>query len=825
MRKLLILYTILAFCLSTVSALQISTPTLSGDRNTNISTTVTITNDGSSVVTNLQLTSTADAKYKIKFENIPSSIAPGSSGVATVKGFIPNDFDSGKRSIGTITVSAGSASSGNSQNSNSSNSSNSTNFGTHNFTPQNQTPQQVTIPVGMSATSDCGGNTQSPVEPIIGQWHAGSCDSSADIEVKLPFEGSVDAGWARLHSDRLTDYWVSTVAVDCNGQSQSPPNGWHFGGKIHSGPGLCDNQIELPSADSGWIGIYSNPSAEGKLMLVIAEDKCGTVSQNVPATGVVLGKVRTGPNSCDGAPEAVSYNNVSIDAGAMYVVYLPTPQTPSNGLPVGEFESLSAAGLSGWAYDGDAPSISVDVYVDGSFWKTLMANVPRQDLVSSNKTADANHGFSYSFTQADLDALDVSKNHTFHVYAINSPQGDNPLLNGSPKLLAALVNAAPSNGTNSTNSTNSSNTGNTGSNSSNTGNPNASSSATATLFMETKDKLEIDRVKISCDKLETVNEGSTIDNVKPGQTCQLTVKVKNNFDDNTEIEDIEVEAESDSSDVDGETDDISSLDAGDSQEVTLELQIDEDADDGKVNVKITVKGVDENGAKHSDELSFKLDIERLKHDLPITKIVVSPSQADLCEDTRVDVTVYVENKGQRDEDEVAVELSVPGLGFVKKISDVSIDQDEEESVTFTIPLKSNSPFGSFQATAKSFFDNVGESHSKTANVVVAKCSDDVVVVPPQNNQNFQSSPVSEPVVVPPPRVDDIVVVPPPRPENESTSFFDSALFTGILVMANLLALTVLGVMAYGFFKKPKDPLAEQFEDDKPVQETQFKDYY
>ena len=41
-------------------------------------------------------------------------------------------------------------------------------------------------------------------------------------------------------------------------------------------------------------------------------------------------------------------------------------------------------------------------------------------------------------------------------------------------------------------------------------------------------------------------------------------------------------------------------------------------------------------------------------------------------------------------------------------------------------------------------------------------------------------------------------------------------------MANLLALTVLGVMAYGLFKK-KDPAEELFEDDKPVEEP--KEYY
>ena len=43
-------------------------------------------------------------------------------------------------------------------------------------------------------------------------------------------------------------------------------------------------------------------------------------------------------------------------------------------------------------------------------------------------------------------------------------------------------------------------------------------------------------------------------------------------------------------------------------------------------------------------------------------------------------------------------------------------------------------------------------------------------------------------------------------------------------MANLLALTVLGVMAYGLLKK-KDPAEELFEDDKSVEDFKAKDYY
>jgi uncharacterized membrane protein len=334
--------------------------------------------------------------------------------------------------------------------------------------------------------------------------------------------------------------------------------------------------------------------------------------------------------------------------------------------------------------------------------------------------------------------------------------------------------------------------------------------------MESHNRLVIDKVKISCDKLETITDGDSVEGVSPGQTCYLTVKVENTFSNDVKIEDITIEADSENSDVDGDDADISSLDAGDSEEKTLELKVDEDADEGDAEITITVEGKDENGAQHSDELKFKLEIERLKHDLPISKITVSPTEARRCEVSRVDVSVYVENDGKNDEDKVAVELSVPALSFVKKISDLSIDEGEEQKVTFSIPVSSTTAFGSFKATAKSFYDNVAESQSKTADVKILKCEDDEPEVVP-----------SVPVVTPPPFVpqDSIVIVPQEEPK-ESSGLFGSAVLTGVLVLANLIALSVLGVMAYGYFRKPKDPMEEQFSDEKSFEEvSQPRDYY
>ncbi|MBW2969759.1 hypothetical protein KY309_03800 [Candidatus Woesearchaeota archaeon] len=792
MKKLSLLLAIL-LCVGTAFALQVSAPTLSGLPGANVSTTFTVTNNDTFVVSNISAGSTADSRFNVVFENVPQSLGPNQSAVITVKGFVPSDFAPGKRSIGNINVFADGASA-------------SSPFGSHTFNPQTQSPQDVVLPVGMSAANDCGQNTPDVGMPIIGQWHSGVCDGANDITVSYPFEDAVDGGWARIHSANYTDYWIGAVALDCGGQAQVPPNNWTYGGKIHTNPGVCDSNIELPSGDSGWMGLYSRPIADGKLLFVIAENKCNAAVQTVPSNGVVLGKVKTGPYVCDGSTEGYAHDGTALDAGSMYVVYVPVDHAPQNFLPVGEFEVLNASGIRGWAYDSDTPSTTVHVYVDGNFWKEFDADVPRSDLTS---LPDSAHGFSYDFSQSDLAGFG-SGNHTFNVYAINSPEGENPLLNGSPKSFVFSYNGTVPSGSISASAvlymenTQVVNTTNTTNTSTNTGSNTNTNTPTS--------RLVIDRVKLSCDKLKTVVEGSSYE-VAPGQTCYLTVKVKNYGD--LDIEDVRIEVDADY--VDADDADISYLDSGDSEEKTIEIKIDEDADEDDVRVEITADGEDEDGDYVSDTFYFYLEVERPKHDLQISRVVVSPQQADVCSDSRVDVTVYIENRGSRDEDEAAVEFSVPSLNFVRKTSDLYLDSGDEQRVYFTIPVNSNTRIGSFIATVRTYYDNVALSNTDTANIAIVKCS---AAVNSNSNSNSGSS-YTEPVVTPPPYVpqDDVIIVPPAQTESNST-WANSAVLTAVLVLANLIALTVLGVMVYGYFRKqPEEAVEEQAE------QSSFNEYY
>ncbi len=106
------------------------------------------------------------------------------------------------------------------------------------------------------------------------------------------------------------------------------------------------------------------------------------------------------------------------------------------GRPIGVVDQISSTGntvhISGWAYDPDSPSTSINVaiYADGHGLMGVHASLPRPD-VNSSRHITGNHGFSASFTAS-------SGRHTYTVFAMNIGNGSgNPQIGGR----AIVVNA------------------------------------------------------------------------------------------------------------------------------------------------------------------------------------------------------------------------------------------------------------------------------------------------------------------------------------------------------------------------------------------------
>lgn len=111
-----------------------------------------------------------------------------------------------------------------------------------------------------------------------------------------------------------------------------------------------------------------------------------------------------------------------------------------NRLPRGAVTFVNPTQISGWALDddvGDAP-ISVDVHMDGVFWRRLVADREFAALV--------HQGIASPFHLWLIDVppeLQDGRTHTVSVFAVNQPEGANPELQGSPTTFKSVANTAP----------------------------------------------------------------------------------------------------------------------------------------------------------------------------------------------------------------------------------------------------------------------------------------------------------------------------------------------------------------------------------------------
>ena len=83
MRKLIAFMAIMLIAATSALALDLTDPVLSGKSDKDVSTTLTITNDGSKDIFDIQLNSSAASKYKITFKNVPSTLKSGKTAKVT----------------------------------------------------------------------------------------------------------------------------------------------------------------------------------------------------------------------------------------------------------------------------------------------------------------------------------------------------------------------------------------------------------------------------------------------------------------------------------------------------------------------------------------------------------------------------------------------------------------------------------------------------------------------------------------------------------------------------------------------------------------------
>lgn len=141
-----------------------------------------------------------------------------------------------------------------------------------------------------------------------------------------------------------------------------------------------------------------------------------------------------------------------------YAQVRPQPQIViPNKTPVGYLDEVTSAGIArGWAYDPDAPSVSIPVhfYIDkpagnvDNFAGDTTANLVRSDVNSTMKVS-GNHGFEFSIPSKYRDG----KQHTLYAYGIdttNNGSNNAQLTNvktftGQPAFVAPIITSLSKN--------------------------------------------------------------------------------------------------------------------------------------------------------------------------------------------------------------------------------------------------------------------------------------------------------------------------------------------------------------------------------------------
>lgn len=227
-----------------------------------------------------------------------------------------------------------------------------------------------------------------------------------------------------------------------------------------------------------------------------------------------------------------------------------------------------------------------------------------------------------------------------------------------------------------------------------------------------------------------------------------------------------------------------SLDVNETRRFVLPIKLNEDVEEDNYKLRIMVS--DRDGSLTIQNYNLKIDVER--HDLKIEDIVFTPSGSVTAGQALL-ATVRVENQGEKDEQDVRVDVAIPALQLSGSdyIDEVEADDEEEtEEIFMRVPLCAQS--GAYDAEVTLTFDEGHQTERRTSRVTVMEN--------PQCEETKKKQETVEVVVAA-----QAQPLEPAEPVKASKSTLRSVLETLVLILVGLLIIVVLVI---GFNKLKKD---------------------
>ena len=252
------------------------------------------------------------------------------------------------------------------------------------------------------------------------------------------------------------------------------------------------------------------------------------------------------------------------------------------------------------------------------------------------------------------------------------------------------------------------------------------------------DRLEFKDVEVKVDgeKNDNLEDGDNIgDEAKPGDEINVKVRVESNFSnsdedddgDEIEIQNIEVtvtlEGVDDGDDLD-ESFDLDDLQAGDDDSGSVQFTIPDEVGEGDYDLIINVEGEDTNGTTHEIEMTLSLEVQKERHEIIITRAVLSPEQVRCARNSQLGVTIL--NTGQEDEDDNTLTISNSELGIsfsdTFDVAEGEFDDEMSFSKTYSFSVGKDEDAGTYPIAIRANYDSGDETVSETVNLVVEDCT-------------------------------------------------------------------------------------------------------
>ena len=316
--------------------------------------------------------------------------------------------------------------------------------------------------------------------------------------------------------------------------------------------------------------------------------------------------------------------------------------------------------------------------------------------------------------------------------------------------------------------------------------------ATTNVKMQAENLLTINkaRVKISSGDSsdgESVDNGDNVEDVKPGDTVDIELEIESGFDDNpdenVDINDVSVTIENAGLDVE-EEETVSDLDPKETDTLDVQFELEDDVERGDEELSIKLIGEDDFGASHGEEWTITLEVERAAHEIDIKELKLDPSTASCQPDT--ELRVDIRNIGRDDEDRVYVNVISPGLLFEQKSERIEIDEGDEKTRSFIIPVPENTPSGNHKVIVETFYDGSTRSQTETTllNKVDCGASKNILQPTPTKTTKPKSTKETEQEVI----VQEIASIGPKTDEELKENFFDSPTFLLLLIVGYIVVI-------------------------------------